>query len=178
MAITKVTANVLADNSVTQAKLADDAVGAAELASNAVVEASMVDDAVTAAKLASNAVVNASIVDNAVNYEKVDDEFTTVDTLSAAATVAVDFDAAQVFTLTPDQNTTLNVTNPKIGITKTVIMTGSGGSRTLAFQVGGSSGTFNKIAGDYDDTSNKKNLISITCVGATEFWYAINQIAS
>ena len=83
-----------------------------------------------------------------------------------------------MFTLTPNQNTTLNITNPKIGITKTIIMTGSGGSRTLAFQVGGSSGTFNKIVGDYDDTSNKKNLISITCVAATEFWYAINQIAS
>lgn len=179
MAITKVTANVLADNSVTQAKLADDAVGAAELASNAVVEASMVDDAVTAAKLASNAVVNASIADNAVNYEKVDDEFTTVDTLSAAAIVAVDFDAAQVFTLTPNANTTLNITNPKIGVTKTLIVTGAGSSYTAdTWQVGGGSGTFNKIAGTYDDTSSKKNLYQITCVSATEFWYSISQIAS
>jgi hypothetical protein len=135
-------------------------------------------DAIGADELASNAVVNASIVDNAVSYEKIDDEFSTVDALSAGATVAVDFDAAQVFTLTPNANTTLNITNPKIGITKTIIMTGSGGSRTIAFQVGGSSGTFNKIAGDYDDTSGKKNLISITCESATEFWYAINQIAS
>ena len=134
--------------------------------------------AIGADELASNAVVNASIVDNAVSYEKIDDEFSTIDALSAGATVAVDFDAAQVFTLTPNQNTTLNITNPKIGVTKTIIMTGSGGSRTLAFQVGGSSGTFNKIAGDYDDTSNTKNLISITCVAATEFWFAINQIAS
>jgi hypothetical protein len=168
MAITKVTANVLADNSVTQAKLADDAVGAAELASNAVVAASIADNAVTAGKIANDA----------VGFEKVDAEFTTSSALSAGATVAVDFDAAQVFTLTPNANTTLNITNPKIGITKTIIMTGSGGSRTIAFQVGGSSGTFNKIAGDYDDTSGKKNLISITCVSATEFWYAINQIAS
>ena len=138
MAITKVTANVLADNSVSAAKIANDAVG----------------------------------------FEKVDAEFTTSSALTAGATVNVDFDAAQVFTLTVNQNTTLNVTNPKIGITKTLVLTGSGGSRTIAFQVGGSSGTFNKIAGDYDDTSGKKNLISITCVSATEFWYAINQIAS
>ena len=138
MAITKVTANVLADNSVSAAKIANDAVG----------------------------------------FEKVDAEFTTSSALTAAATVAVDFDAAQVFTLTPNQNTTLNITNPKIGITKTLVLTGSGGSRTIAFQVGGSSGTFNKISGTYDDTSGKKNLISITCVAATEFWYAINQIAS
>ena len=168
MAITKVTSSVLADNSVTQAKLADDAVGADELASNAVV----------AASIASNAVTTAKIADDAVSFEKVDAEFTTSSALTAAATVAVNFDAAQVFTLTVNQNTTLNVTNPKIGITKTLVLTGSGGSRTIAFQVGGSSGTFNKIAGDYDDTSGKKNLISITCVSATEFWYAINQIAS
>ena len=45
MATTKVTANVLADNSVTQAKLEDDAVGADELAANAVVNASIASGA-------------------------------------------------------------------------------------------------------------------------------------
>ena len=45
MATTKVTANVLADNSITQAKLADDAIGAAELAANAVVNASIAANA-------------------------------------------------------------------------------------------------------------------------------------
>ena len=178
----------LADGSITAAKIADGTIVAAEIADNAVTTAKINADAVTGAKIADDAIDSehyadgsidtAHIADNAVNYEKIDDEFTTVDALSAASTVAVDFDAAQVFTLTPNANTTLNITNPKIGVTKTVIMTGSGGSRTLAFQVGGSSGTFNKIAGDYDDTSSKKNLISITCVAATEFWYAINQIAS
>ena len=158
MAITKVTSSVLADSAVTAAKFAD--------------------GAVTTAKIADSNVTAAKIADDAVSFEKVDAEFTTSSALTAAATVAVDFDAAQVFTLTVNQNTTLNVTNPKIGITKTLVLTGSGGSRTIAFQVGGSSGTFNKIAGDYDDTSGKKNLISITCVSATEFWYAINQIAS
>jgi len=119
-----------------------------------------------------------TIADNVVSYEKIDDEFSTSDVLTAGATVDVDFDAAQVFTLTPDQNTTLNITNPKIGITKSVIMTGAGGSYTLAFTVGGASGTFNKIAGDYDDTSSTKNFIQIICVSATEFWYSISQIAS
>ena len=168
----------IADSQITVAKMAANSVDSDQYVDGSIDNAHLADDAVGADELASNAVVNASIVDNAVSYEKIDDEFSTVDALSAAAQVDVNFDAAQVFTLTPDQNTTLNVTNPKIGITKTVIMTGSGGSRTLAFKVGGSSGTFNKIAGDYDDTSNKKNLISITCVAATEFWYAINQIAS
>jgi len=168
----------IADSQITVGKMAANSVDSDQYVDGSIDNAHLADDAVGADELAANAVVNASIVDNAINYEKIDDEFSTIDALSAAAQVDVNFDAAQVFTLTPDQNTTLNVTNPKIGITKTVIMTGSGGSRTLAFKVGGSSGTFNKIAGDYDDTSNKKNLISITCVAATEFWYAINQIAS
>jgi len=119
-----------------------------------------------------------TIADNVISYEKIDDEFSTSDALTAGATVDVDFDAAQVFTLTPDQNTTLNITNPKIGITKSVIVTGAGGSYTLAFTVGGASGTFNLIAGEYDDTSSTKNFIQIICVSATEFWYSISQIAS
>ena len=60
-----------------------------------------------------------------------------------------------------------------------MIVTGAGSSYTAdTWTVGGSSGTFNKIAGTYDDTSSKKNFYQITCVGATEFWYSISQIAS
>jgi len=148
MAITKVTAAVLADNSVDSDNYIDGSID------------------------------NIHLADDTVSYEKIDDEFTTSDTLTAAATVDVDFDAAQVFTLTPDQNTTLNITNPKVGITKSVIVTGAGSTYTLLFTVGGSSGTFNLIAGEYDDTSSTKNFIQIICVSSTEFWYSISQIAS
>jgi len=118
-----------------------------------------------------------TIANDAVGFEKVDAEFTTSNALTAGATVDVDFDAAQVFTLTPNQNTTFNITNPKIGVTKTIIVTGAGGSYTAnTWTVGGSSGTFNKIAGTYDDTSSTKNFYQITCVSATEFWYSISQI--
>lgn len=148
MALTKVTSAVLADNSVDSDNYIDGSID------------------------------NIHLADDTVSYEKIDDEFTTSDTLTAAATVDVDFDAAQVFTLTPDQNTTLNITNPKVGITKSVIVTGAGSTYTLSFTVGGSSGTFNLIAGEYDDTSSTKNFIQIICVSSTEFWYSISQIAS
>ena len=142
-----------------------------------IVNSMLADDAVGADELAANAVVNASIVDNAVSYEKIDDEFSTIDALSAGATVAVDFDAAQVFTLTPNANTTFNITNPKIGVTKSIIVTGAGSTYTAdTWTVGGASGTFNKITGTYDDTSSTKNFYQITCVSATEFWYSISQI--
>jgi hypothetical protein len=119
-----------------------------------------------------------TIADDVVSYEKIDNEFSTLDVLTAAATVDVNFDAAQIFTLTPNQNTTLNITNPKVGITKSVILTGAGGSYTLGFTVNGASGTFNLITGEYDDTTSTKNFIQIICVSATEFWYSISQIAS
>jgi len=148
MAITKVTAAVLADNSVDSDNYVDGSID------------------------------NIHLADDTVSYEKIDNEFTTSSDLTAGATVDIDFDAAQIFTLTPTSSTTLNVTNPKVGITKTVIVTGAGGSYTLAFTVGGSSGTFNLIAGEYDDTSSTKNFIQIICVSATEFWYSISQIAT
>ena len=146
MALTKVTSNVLNDDAVTTSKIANVNVTTGKLA----------DDSVTSAKAGS--------------------EFTTVAALTMASPVALDYTAAQVFTLTPNANTTINITNPVIGVTKAIVMTGAGGSNTLAFNVGGAAGTFNKISGDYDDTSAKKNFIQITCVGATEFWYTISQI--
>ena len=157
MALTKVTAAVLEPTAVTD---------------------NISNGSIDSAKIADDAVITAKIADDTVSYEKIDAEFSTSSSLTAGATVDIDFDAAQIFTLTPDQNTTLNITNPKIGITKSVIVTGAGGSYTLAFTVGGASGTFNLIAGEYDDTSSTKNFIQIICVGSTEFWYSISQIAS
>ena len=146
MALTKVTSNVLNDDAVTTSKIVDVNVTTGKLA----------DDSVTSAKAGS--------------------EFTTVAALTMASPVALDYTAAQVFTLTPNANMTINITNPVIGVSKVIVITGGGGSSTLTFNVGGAAGTFNKISGDYDDTSAKKNFIQITCVGATEFWYTISQI--
>ena len=148
------------------------------IAADAVDGSNIADDSIDSEHYVDGSIDNAHLADDVVSYEKIDDEFSTSDALTAGATVDVDFDAAQVFTLTPNQNTTLNITNPKVGITKSVIVTGAGSSYTLAFTVGGASGTFNLIAGEYDDTSSTKNFIQIICVSATEFWYSISQIAS
>ena len=146
MALTKVTSNVLNDNAVTTTKI--------------------VDLNVTTPKIAGDSITN----------EKAGAEFTTAAALTMASPVALDYTAAQVFTLTPNANMTINITNPVIGVSKVIVITGGGGSSTLTFNVGGAAGTFNKISGDYDDTSSKKNFIQITCVSNTEFWYSISQI--
>tara|TARA_B100001250_G_C19410858_1_gene618995 strand:+ start:237 stop:650 length:414 start_codon:yes stop_codon:yes gene_type:complete len=124
------------------------------------------DDAITTPKIAGDSITNA----------KVGSEFTTTTALTAGATVALDYTAAQVFTLTPNANTTIDITNPVIGVSKVLIITGAGSSYTIGYTVGGAAGTFNKISGTYDDTASTKNFIQITCVGATEFWYTCSQI--
>jgi len=74
-----VTTAKIATDAVTQAKIADDAVGADQLASNSVVTASIVDstgssDGVTTAKLATSAVTTAKIADDAITSAKIDDD--------------------------------------------------------------------------------------------------------
>jgi len=118
------------------------------------------------------------LTDDLITSDKVANEFTTIASLTPGTSINVSYTSAQIFTLTPTSNTTLNITDPVIGISKVFIITGSGNSYTITLNVGGSSNTFNKISGDYDDTSGKKNLIQIMCVGATEFWYSISQIAT
>ena len=133
---------------------------------------------VTSNVLNDNAVTTAKINAAAVTNPKIGPEFTTVSALTAGATVAMDYTAAQVFTLTPNANTTINITNPVIGVSKVIVITGAGGSYTVGYTVGGAAGTFNKISGTYDDTAGTKNFIQITCVGNTEFWYTCSQIAT
>ena len=130
-------------------------------------------DVITDASITTGKLGNAS-----VTVGKVHDQFKTASALGSSATENVDWDAAQVFTLTPSQSTTLNIVNPTVGLQKTAVITGSGNSYTITLNVGGAAGTFNKISGDYDDTAGTKNLYSILCVGATEFWYSISQIAT
>ena len=133
---------------------------------------------VTSNVLNDNAVTTTKINAAAVTNPKIGPEFTTATALTAGATVALDYTSAQVFTLTPNVNTTINITNPIIGISKVIVITGGGGSYTTTYNVGGAAGTFNKISGTYDDTAGVKNFIQITCVSATEFWYTCSQIGS
>ena len=167
MALTKVTSNVLNDNAVTTTKIVDLNVTTPKIAG----------DAITSVKLADDAVATAKLADDSVTSAKAGNEFTTAAALTMASPVALDYTSAQVFTLTPNANMTINITNPVIGVTKVIVITGGGATSTLTFNVGGAAGTFNKISGDYDDTTAKKNFIQITCVSSTEFWYSISQIA-
>ena len=178
MALTKVTSNVLADNAVTTGKILDSNVTSGKILDSAVTTGKILDSAVTTGKILNSAVTTGKLADDSITNIKVGVEFTTSSVLTAAATIDLDYTSAQVFTLTPSANTTLNITNPVIGVSKTIVITGPGGSYTVGYTVGGASGTFNRISGEYKNGANVKNFIQITCVSSTEFWYSISQIAT
>lgn len=129
---------------------------------------------------------NGLIEDDNISYEKVDNEFKTSSAVSGVGGTSgdvyeIDFDAAQIFTFTLGANAgVLDVANPKIGMTKVIIVTGGGYTMPISWDYSGTGDTptFNKIAGDYDDTLGTKNFIQLICVSSTEFWYSISQIAS
>jgi hypothetical protein len=74
MAITKVTANVLADNAVSASSIADDAVTTAKIADGAITAAKIADGAIVAAEIADNAVTTAKINADAVTGAKIADD--------------------------------------------------------------------------------------------------------
>ena len=62
------------DNTVTAAKIVDDAITAAKIDDNAVGTAAIADDAITAAKIDDNAAGTAAIADDAITAAKIDDD--------------------------------------------------------------------------------------------------------
>lgn len=155
MAITKVTANVLADNAVTASSIADGAIAAAKLAS----------DAVTTAKIADSNVTASKIADDAISYAKLGAEFTTAAAISASD---VDWSTAAVHTKTLSANTTLTFSNVSTGMVVDLVITGNF-TLTLPASV-------KEITGTYDGTVS--NLIQVVSTnGNTEQWATISQEA-
>jgi len=110
----------------------------------------------------------AGVADDSITYAKLADEFTTVDALTAAATVDIDFADAQVYTLTITEATEITFSNVSTGMVKDIIVTGDFGL-TLPT-------TLKEISGTYDGTVS--NLIQVVSTnGATEQWGTISQEA-
>lgn len=78
-------AAVVGDGSVTNVKLANDAVGTSKILNNAVTTAKILNANVTADKLAADAVVESKIADDAVSTDKLVDDAVTNDKLANIA---------------------------------------------------------------------------------------------
>ena len=114
-----------------------------------------------------------------VTHDVLEDRFTASSAVTSATTITIDSSSADVFTWTAGHSATINFTNVKIGDVVTLEVTGGGGSYTLTLNnINGASGTFNKIAGDYSETSAAKHLIEFKFISTSAAWYQISQIAS
>lgn len=114
-----------------------------------------------------------------VTHDVLEDRYTAASAVTSATSITIDSSSADVFTWTAGHSATIDFTNVKIGDVITLAVTGGGSSYTLTLQnINGSAGTFNKIAGDYDDTSAAKNFIEFKFISTSEAWYQISQIAS
>ena len=126
--------------------------------------------------------INADTVrvkDDGITVAKLADEFTTAQAVTSAASITLDTTAYDVYTWTAGHSATIDFTNVVIGMVKTIVVTGGGGSYTLTLQnINGSAGTFNKISGTYDDTSSTKNIIQFKFISTSEAWYTISKIGS
>jgi len=123
--------------------------------------------------------VTVSISDNGVDHDQLSNRYTASSAVTSATAITLDTSTADVFTWTAGHSTTVAFTNVKVGSTCAVVITGGGGSYTLALgNINGASGTFNKLGGTYSDTSSAKNLIEFKFISTSEAWYQISQIAS
>lgn len=114
-----------------------------------------------------------------VTHDQLAARYTESSAVTSAASITIDTETADIFTWTAGHSTTVDFTNVKIGDTCALVVTGGGSSYTLALQnINGSAGTFNRLAGTYDDTSATKNLIEFKFISTSEAWYQISQIAT
>jgi hypothetical protein len=165
MSITKVTANVLADNAVSASSIADGAIATAKITDDAVTTAKITDANITTAKIADSNVTAGKIADDAISYSKLGVEFTTAAAISASD---VDWATAAVHTKTLSANTTLTFSNVSTGMVVDLVITGN---YTLTLPA-----SVKEITGTYDGTVS--NLIQVVSTnGSTEQWATISQEA-
>jgi len=187
MAITKVTANVLADNAVTAAKFADGAVTTAKIAADAITAAKIADDAINSehytdgsidtAHIADNQVTTGKIADNNITFDKIENRYTAkATTSSASGTVNIDWSAATTFEFTASLTgaTTINFQNFKQG--QVIGIYGLTGAQTITLDSNAAtSETFNRIGtSEYDGSTT--NFLQVACVddsGTAVFNYSI-----
>ena len=112
-----VTTAMLADNSVTAAKIAAGAVGTSEIADGSIATADIADDAITSAKIVDNAIITALITDSAVTSAKIADGTIVAADLASNAVTTAKITDANVTTAKIADNAVTTAKIPDNGIT-------------------------------------------------------------
>lgn len=182
---------VYADDFVTTARIADDAVDSDQIADGAVDLAHLSADSVDGTKIADDAINSehytdgsidtAHIANDQITHDKLEARYTTQAAISTlTGTVSFDCSTASSFKLSGNLTGayTIDLSNYKKGQIITIYPL-QAQSITLDAQ-GSSTNTFNKIGGDYDNTTS--NVLQIECVDDSStdpvFFYSIATFAS
>lgn len=175
MAITKVTANVLADNAVSASSIADGAITTAKITDANITTAKIAADAVDGTKIADDAIDSehytdgsidtAHIANDNITFDKLENRYTAkATTSSTSGTVSIDWSAATTFEFTASLTgaTTISFTNFKQG--QIIGIYGLTGSQTITLDSdAATSETFNRVGTvEYDGASS--NYLQIVCV--------------
>ena len=123
--------------------------------------------------MALTRISNDTLQDATITYNKLGDEYTTSLALTPAADVDMDFKSAQVFTMTSSIAVDINFINAEIGDTKDLIITDSGGTSSLTFDI--ATNTITTISGEYDATAGTVNFIQIVCTAPNTFFLSISK---
>jgi len=86
MAITKIKSLGITDGTIATSDIADDAITNAKVANNAIGTTELVDDAITNAKVADNAIANSQLANNAVGTSEIADDAVTTAKVNPAQT--------------------------------------------------------------------------------------------
>lgn len=169
---------MIGDDQVTQAKIADDAVGADQLAASAVVTASIVDDNVTQAKIAAGAVGTTELGADAVTGAKIANDAVAAEHLATDSVTADAIAAGAVGTaeLAADAVTAAKIANNAVGNDQliasptftTVTATNLAGTLTTAAQTNITSvGTLGSLSVTNAVSANNISLTAACSVGGT-----------
>lgn len=143
----------LANDSVTNDKIADDAVNTAQLATNSVTDDAIADGAVGTNALAADAVTNAKLADNAVQQENIAD--------SAVGTAEIANDA-----VTSDKLATNSVTDDAIADNAV----GTGAIAASAVTGGKIAFIAQTVTGDVNDINDAFTTSAAATPGSLIFW--------
>lgn len=143
-------------------------------ATNGVLNASAVTNATHTGDVTGSTAL--TIANDVIDYDKLAGEFTTSSALTAAADLDIDFSSAAVFTFTSSIAVELEFTSAEIGQVKTIVVTDSGGTSSLAFD--STTNTSVTLNGTYSATAGAVNYIQAQCIAANSFILTISQVAA
>ncbi len=163
ISVNQTTGAVIVTNDTPNADHTGEVTGSAALTitDGVVTNAKMADNSIDSDQYVDGSIDTIHIADDQVTYAKLGTQFSTLD---SGTGTALAFDSHQIFTRTNSGTVAYTITGADIGMTKDLILSGTG-----SFSITGGK----LIAGSF--VENVDNFIQIVAQSSSSFWYSISQ---